>query len=50
MFKKIYVVGLDGNISVQPGSVQKPTDFMVKMYGIVKREGRWHGSKIDNTR
>uniref|UniRef100_UPI0030BFC451 hypothetical protein n=1 Tax=Riemerella anatipestifer TaxID=34085 RepID=UPI0030BFC451 len=44
-------IGTDGNISAQPGTnLQKPTDFMVKMYGIVKKGGRWHGSKIDNTR
>jgi len=40
-----------GNIDVSPGTtIKKPEDFMVKMYGIAKRNGKWHGNKIDNTR
>lgn len=43
--------GSDGNLSVQPGNLhKKPSDFMVKMYGVIKRNGKWHGSKIDNTK
>lgn len=41
----------NGNIDVSPGTtIKKPSDFMVKMYGIAKRNGQWHGNKIDNTR
>lgn len=37
--------------NVSPGDVVKrPEDFLVKMYGIAKRNGQWHGSRIDNTR
>ncbi|WP_293786921.1 hypothetical protein [uncultured Pedobacter sp.] len=41
---------IDGNghvsPSTSPSSLKKPQEFKTLMYGIVKRNGQWHGSKI----
>lgn len=34
------------NPSANPGALKKPQEFRTLMYGIVKRNGQWHGSKI----
>ncbi|OWK70684.1 hypothetical protein [Pedobacter sp. AJM] len=34
------------NPSASPGALKKPQEFKTLMYGIVKRNGQWHGSKI----
>ena len=35
------------NPSTSASSLKKPQDFRVLMYGIAKRNGQWHGSKIN---
>lgn len=42
-------IDLNGNISANASgnALVKPNDFKVTMYGIVKRNGQWHGSKIN---
>lgn len=59
--RKTFDFGAQLSISINPNSgkidnvspsttIKKPQDFMVKMYGIAKKNGQWHGSKMDNTR
>lgn len=38
-----------GNITpdLSGQGIKKPSDFRVVMYGIAKRNGVWHGSKIN---
>lgn len=42
-------IGSDGQISpnVSGSGLKKPAQFKVTMYGIAKRNGQWHGSKIN---
>lgn len=42
-------MGDDGNISpdTSGSALKKPQEFRVLMYGIAKRNGAWHGSKIN---
>lgn len=42
-------IGSDGHISanLSGGGLKRPQDYRVLMYGIVKRNGQWHGSKIN---
>ncbi|AOM80210.1 hypothetical protein BFS30_25435 [Pedobacter steynii] len=39
----------DVNPSTNPGALKKPQEFKVLMYGIVKRNGQWHGIKMNTT-
>ncbi|MCX8526455.1 hypothetical protein OF897_21285 [Chryseobacterium formosus] len=43
-----FKMGDDGNISpdTSGSALKKPQEFRVLMYGIAKRNGAWHGSKI----
>ncbi|OWK98034.1 hypothetical protein AP75_08005 [Kaistella haifensis DSM 19056] len=44
-----FKMGADGNISpdTSGSALKKPQEFRVLMYGIAKRNGAWHGSKIN---
>lgn len=44
-----FKMGDDGNISpdTSGSALKKPQEFRVLMYGIAKRNGAWHGSKIN---
>lgn len=44
-----FKLGGDGNISpdLSGGALVKPSDFKVNLYGIAKRNGVWHGSKMN---
>jgi hypothetical protein len=39
----------NGNISpdTSGSALKKPQEFRILMYGIAKRNGQWHGSKIN---
>ncbi len=42
-------IASDGKISpnTSGSGLKKPSNFKVTMYGIAKRNGQWHGSKIN---
>ncbi|CAA7195623.1 hypothetical protein [Chryseobacterium potabilaquae] len=44
-----FSIGDDGHVSpnASPSALKKPQEFKVLMYGIVKKNGKWHGSKIN---
>lgn len=48
-FQVGFKMGSDGNISpdTSGSALKKPQEFRVLMYGIAKRNGAWHGSKIN---
>lgn len=48
-FQVGFIIGEDGRITPTYGGMKRPQEFKVKMYGIVKKNGAWHGSKIKTT-
>lgn len=48
-FQAGFNIGSDGHIQpdLSGGKLNKPKEFRVTMYGIAKRGGKWHGSKIN---
>lgn len=47
-FQLGFNIDSNGNVSpsTSPSALKKPQEFKTLMYGIVKRNGQWHGSKI----
>ena len=44
-----FTMGDDGRINPSFGGMKRPKEFKVVMYGIAKKNGAWHGSKIKTT-
>ncbi|MDR2205547.1 MAG: hypothetical protein LBE36_05265 [Flavobacteriaceae bacterium] len=45
-----FTIGTNGQIvpSMSPSALRKPQDLKVIMYGVVKKNGSWHGIKMKN--
>nr|WP_199162208.1 hypothetical protein [Elizabethkingia sp. ASV34] len=44
-----FTMGDDGRINPSYGGMKRPKEFKVVMYGIAKKNGAWHGSRIKTT-